>query len=102
MLLLQGALAALEVLALYVVDDAVLHGGHAPQVYGGDAAGGPEALEGGIVAAGHHIGGPEGMIRRRIVHHDIGVRAGRDAALAGIETVQLSGILAEGTAYVGS
>ena len=86
---LQRALAAVEVFARYVADDAVFHVGHAPQVHGGDAAGGSEALEGRIVTAGHHVGGVEGVIRRRIVHHDIGVSAGRDAALAGIETCLL-------------
>ena len=45
------------------------------------------------IASRSVFGGVEGVIRRRIVHHDIGVSAGRDAALAGIETVQLGGVL---------
>ena len=41
------------------------------------------------------------MIRLRIVDHDIRVSAGCDTALAGIEAVQLGGILAENAAHCG-
>ena len=96
----QAALAAPDVFALRPCQDTALVDRQlAPQPHLLDGAPGHHALVGVVVRGAHHVLGADDVICRRVVHHDIRVRALGDDALAGEHPVQLGGVLRQHAAH---
>ena len=79
----------------------VLHGLAATEPDLPDAACGDKALVGVVVHVGDAVLRTDHMAVTGIVDHDVGSAAGGQNALAGIETVQLGGVITQTTAHLG-